>query len=295
MPAPAVHPAFWRAVWEHGRISNLPSVWFNLAGGWFLGGGSLSPGLAWLALGGAGFYLGGMTWNDTFDAAWDRLHKKDRPIPSGRITLRAASLLGAFWIGLGWLGCFLAGASPLAVSVLFGAIVAYNAYHKPWAGSVIIMGLCRTALYPVAASAAGFRGSHPWVLHPCWWGLLLGVYIIGVTLCARSEACGGKGQGLAATALLLPFLLAAASLAAIPAASPSWIIWAAFLLLVLAVMRKLRDKTDPGRIGTAVGWLLAAMIGIDLMALSVSGLAWVWTLAPLVFLLRYFQKFVAAT
>ena len=40
----------------------------------------------------AGLYLSGMVWNDIFDRQQDAAERPKRPIPSGRVSLRAAIL-----------------------------------------------------------------------------------------------------------------------------------------------------------------------------------------------------------
>src|SRR4051794_40806202 len=39
-------------------------------------------------------YLSGMVLNDVFDAGVDAVERPERPIPSGRISLRAATIVG---------------------------------------------------------------------------------------------------------------------------------------------------------------------------------------------------------
>ena len=72
--------------------------------------------------------------------------------------------------------------------VVLAAIVVYDLYHKPWPGSVFIMGSCRTLLYLAAASAVtGALGlsSHAEVIVKA---VALGGFVVGVSLAARSES-----------------------------------------------------------------------------------------------------------
>src|SRR6187549_3121603 len=69
-----------------GRVSNLPTVWSNCLAGWWLGGGGNSVKLPFLLLGVSLLYVGGMFLNDAFDEPFDRQHRKERPIPSGKIS-----------------------------------------------------------------------------------------------------------------------------------------------------------------------------------------------------------------
>src|SRR6185369_2115097 len=72
-----------------GRTSNLPTVWSNCLAGWLLGGGGDLNKLILLCVGATLMYLGGMFLNDSFDVEFDRLHRVERPIPSGAIALES--------------------------------------------------------------------------------------------------------------------------------------------------------------------------------------------------------------
>src|SRR5581483_3370517 len=71
-----------------GRTSNLPTVWSNCLAGWWLGGGGNYYRLPALLAGTTLLYLGGMFLNDAFDARFDSQYRRERPIPSGRITVQ---------------------------------------------------------------------------------------------------------------------------------------------------------------------------------------------------------------
>src|SRR5213075_1303788 len=79
--------SFLRTFLILGRVSNLPTVWSNCLAGWWLGGGGNSGMLPFLFAGVTLLYLGGMFLNDAFDVEFDRQHREERPIPSGRISL----------------------------------------------------------------------------------------------------------------------------------------------------------------------------------------------------------------
>src|ERR1041385_1224412 len=88
----------WGTVLILGRVSNLPTVWSNCLAGWLLGGGGSALRFGLLSLGASFLYIGGMFLNDAFDSEFDSQHRKERPIPSGSITV------GKVWgWGLGWL------------------------------------------------------------------------------------------------------------------------------------------------------------------------------------------------
>src|SRR5882672_6455284 len=138
-----------------GRVSNLPTLWSNCLAGWWLGGGG-NVGKLPLLFGGATFlYLGGMFLNDAFDVDFDQQHRKERPIPSGTISLTAVWRLGLILLGLGMacLICLGTTTGALGVALLF-CILVYDATHKLFTFSPVLMGVCRFFVYVIAASTA---------------------------------------------------------------------------------------------------------------------------------------------
>lgn len=172
-----------------GRVSNLPTVWTNVAVGWFLSGGGWTGELGWLLVGMSFVYVAGMTLNDAFDAAWDREHAPGRPIPSGKIGGGSVWVVGFFQFATG-LAALFAGTTihPLFAVGLAAAVLLYNWLHKRWAGSVLIMGLCRALVYLGAGSAVAAHTNAIEVPGALLWiagGVVF--YIAGLTLVARGE------------------------------------------------------------------------------------------------------------
>ena len=172
-----------------GRISNLPTIWPNFAVGWFLSGGHWSLELIWILAGMSLLYLAGMTLNDAFDAAWDKENAPDRPIAAGNISAKAVWAVGSFqMIAGGVLLALFTNVHPVLIAGLIFAILLYNWLHKRWAGSVIIMGICRSLVYlgagsTVLADTSGIALPEP--VYIVAFGVVL--YIAGLTLAARSE------------------------------------------------------------------------------------------------------------
>ncbi|MEM9018740.1 MAG: UbiA family prenyltransferase, partial [Verrucomicrobiota bacterium] len=172
-----------------GRTSNLPTVWTNVLVGWFLCGGGWTIELVGLLGGISLLYLAGMTLNDAFDARWDRNHASQRPIPSGVISERAVWGAGLVELALGVTIVLLATSAHLSLVVaLVAAIFLYNWLHKKWAGSVLIMGLCRALVYVSAGSAVVSQTTAIEVAPAVWIvAVAMILYIAGITLAARSE------------------------------------------------------------------------------------------------------------
>jgi 4-hydroxybenzoate polyprenyltransferase len=173
---------------ELGRVSNLPTCLTNVLAGAVLGAGSeaLAWGtVSWIALAVAVLYVGGMALNDAVDLEIDRYVNPHRPLPSGRISQRAACVFAIVMILVG-LGV-LAAVEPRSFmwgAVLAGAILVYNLIHQATGWSVVVMGACRGLVYLVAA--AGLGGD------PCQRAVLgcaaiVTAYTVGLSLVARVE------------------------------------------------------------------------------------------------------------
>ena len=72
------------------------------------------------------------------------------------MTRGQAAGMGLLMLGGGGVLMVSRGEAQLGVTLgLIGMVLAYDLYHKPFAGSVWLMGACRTLLYLSVASAVG--------------------------------------------------------------------------------------------------------------------------------------------
>jgi 4-hydroxybenzoate polyprenyltransferase len=244
-----------------GRVSNLPTVWSNCLAGWWLGGGENFKKLPFLLAGVTFLYLGGMFLNDAFDVEFDRQRRQERPIPSGAISLAAVWRWGSAWLILGELCLCLAGVETGTFGlVLIVGILIYDAIHKLFTLSPILMGFCRFLVYLVAAST-GVDGVTGWAI---WCGLALAAYIMGLSFVARGESTRGPVAYWPVALLCVPVFLALIMNAA-ELRKP-----ALFLSTVLAlwIIRCLRPTlwTHERKIGMTVSGLLAGIPLLDLLA-----------------------------
>ena len=114
-----------------GRVSNVPTVWTNVAAGLALTGAPLHPPLIiLLGLAVSLFYVGGMYLNDAFDAGWDRQHRPERPIPSGLVRARTVYLAGFAMLAAG-LVIVACGTTTLAPAVRGGAALPADRALRP--------------------------------------------------------------------------------------------------------------------------------------------------------------------
>lgn len=152
-------------------------------------------------------YLAGMVLNDVFDIEQDRQERPDRPLPSGRISMRTARSLGFGFLLAGVvLGC-LAGVLPMGTEVLAwrsaaitgllaACVLAYDGGLKRTFAGPLIMGGCRffnvLLGMSVAAAATGDQvwgtfAAHQWLVAGG-----IGLYVTGLTLFARDEAAKSR-------------------------------------------------------------------------------------------------------
>jgi 4-hydroxybenzoate polyprenyltransferase len=154
-----------------------------------------------LLLGGSScLYLAGMVFNDVFDREVDARERPKRPIPSGRVPVRAAIILGALLIAGGLSLSAAVGQQSLEVaSLLTGCIFLYDGLLKSTMVGPIVMGACRFLNVILGASTAlAIEGGSPavWSLPQLVVAGGLGVYIVGVTWFARHEAGNSRREQL---------------------------------------------------------------------------------------------------
>jgi hypothetical protein len=283
--------SFWRTLLILGRVSNLPTVWSNCLAGWLLGGAGSVWRLLLLSLGATCLYIGGMYLNDAFDVEFDREYRPERPIPAGQITVDEVWRWGFGWLGIGTVTLVLLGRTTGALTaLLLLCIILYDAIHKHFGLSPLLMSACRFFLYLVASSAAGHGISGLAI----WSAFALAAYIVGLTYLARQESAGGTVNGWPCGLLVAPILLA------LLVNAQEYRTRALLLSSVLAlwIVRCLRHAflvSEPN-IGRAVGGLLAGIVLVDW--LGVAGGESVWTSVAFVLLFvgaLLFQRFVPAT
>ncbi len=189
------------------RLPNLPTALADILLG-FLATGSPTDWRRWptyllLMAASACLYCGGMVWNDYFDRDLDKRERPERPIPSGKITPRQAALCGAGLVIAGIVLAFLAGlvaggwVAPTVLALLLtAAIFLYDGWLKRTVVGPVAMGACRflNVMLGVAPAAALLptRG--------VYLAFLVGLYIVGVTWLARTEARVSNRTALIAAA-----------------------------------------------------------------------------------------------
>jgi 4-hydroxybenzoate polyprenyltransferase len=144
-------------------------------------------------------YLAGMVLNDWFDRRIDAVERPERPIPSGRIAAGLAAGLGfgmlVLGVAAGWAAATLHGElrPGLTATALAAAVLVYDGLAKSTLVGPLVMGGCRMLNVLLGMSLAG-----PWL---AWHYVLaggIGLYVVGLTVFARSEAARSRRPVLAA-------------------------------------------------------------------------------------------------
>jgi 4-hydroxybenzoate polyprenyltransferase len=133
-------------------------------------------------------YAAGMAGNDIVDREEDRRSRPDRPLPSRRVSLRAARVLVGFLAAAGVALAALAGLrSGIVALLLVGAIVLYNTGGKRFGlAGPLCMALCRAlSVLMGAALASEAIGTSRGL--PVMAAAAVFVYIAVVTWVARQE------------------------------------------------------------------------------------------------------------
>ena len=265
-----------RAWLELARVSNLPTCVSNVLVGTALG--SLTGEVAWgvvaAVMGGVVLlYVAGMALNDVVDQGIDRQERPERPIPSGRISVGAATAFAVVCIvaALGLMA--LAGSRALAVGAgLSVVIVVYDLVHKRVAVSSALMGVCRGLVYLLAAVAVGWPLDLTVAITLV---VAMTVYIALVTVVARREAGPNLDRRSRWLSLVLPAVVLLPVFVIHPAV-PAWSILAAIAVTVWLLAAARHALARPPRTRSAVlRWLsgICLVDGLYLTLLDHPGLA----------------------
>ena len=218
-----------RAYLELLRPANVTTALADVLAGFAVAGLLDRGALAWLLASTACLYGGGVVLNDVFDADLDRVERPERPLPSGRVSLRAAAALGTVLLAAGVAAAAQANRVAFAIAAAIAILVVfYDAIGKRHdAIAPVTMGMCRALnlLLGVASTPAEVQHCWPIAVIPL-------TYIAAVTMLSRGEVHGGTRRP--ATAALVSLSFACAALMVIAARSVEH--KTAALVLALAVV-----------------------------------------------------------
>ena len=150
-----------------------------------------------------GLYSGGIVFNDVFDIEKDKVNRPERVIPSGRVSLKQAIILGTGLLVFGILAAFLVSVTSglIAVSIAFFALL-YDKFakHHTVFGPVA-MGICRGGNLILGMSINASLPQEYWLI-----GIIPIIFIAAITLTAQKES-KGKNKRSIVIAMFLDLLI----------------------------------------------------------------------------------------
>lgn len=212
-------------------------------------------------------YFAGMVFNDVFDVKQDTQERPQRPIPSGAISLRAASGLGLCLCIAGIsLASIVGQASLIVAALIVVAVFAYDWLLKKTPLAPLAMGSCRFLNVILGATLAGSLRDAMGVPQVLAAGCL-GIYIAGLTWFARKEAVGENKSDLIGGSVVMNLaVLGLAGLVLWKAERNGWQV--AFLLVFIlgtidVRLNKAIGTGAPPDIGGGIKSALLSLVLID--------------------------------
>lgn len=213
-----------------------------------------------------GLYGGGVVFNDVFDADLDRIERPERPIPSGLITEKEASVLGSALLIIGIAAAFALSAYP-AGSIALAIAVAALFYDK-WGKHYFFfgplnMGLCRglnlllgMSLVPEVLFRYGYLAVIPII------------YIAAITMISRGEVHGGKSKTILLAAFLYLLVIVSILYVSIVNGNSAYALFFLVILAILIYPPLIRAFREP------VGKNIGRAVKAGVLALIIMNASW---------------------
>lgn len=297
----------WRAWAQLLRLPNLPTAVSDALLGTIAAETIVShPGpSAALIVASAALYSAGMVLNDFFDFEVDRRERSFRPLPSGRISRKAALAFGSALLLFGISMAALAGvqgdqwrAEPCLIGLILSAsILGYDAWLKNTPIGPVAMGACRFLNVLLATSLNDGALASAERLHLA---AVIGLYITGVTWFARREAEQSQAVWLraAAAVILLSAYLALGLAAHRPEDTVSVLfpyLIVAFLFYIGRPIVRAIQRPDPKHVQAAVKTCILALVLLDAILATVYVGMWGMLIALLLIPAYMLGRFLYST
>ena len=278
------------------RPPNLITAAADILAGFAAAGLAKATSLPWLLVATICLYGGGVVFNDVFDRNLDAHERPERPLPSGRATLRSAILLGTALLAFGIVAAFISSIISGVIALLIAVCaVLYDSWgkHQTFIGP-INMGLCRGLNLLLGVSAAPALISNRWYL-----ALIPIVYIAAITAISTGEVKGGKqATGLLSLLLLGTVIFALLALTktsafSLIALSPFIVI---FVFRVLPPFWRAYLQPNPVNIRSAVKAGVLSLIILDsVIASGYAGVLYGVLVLSLLFVAAQMARIFAVT
>jgi len=273
-------------------VTAIADIWagFAISGGWAylwsdleFGPGVFWQKLAWLSLSTIGLYAGGVAFNDVFDAELDAKERPERPIPSGRVSKKAAAWMSTILLIIGILAAsqvnVVAGGLAIIVAVL-AVTYDYWGKHQFYFGP-INMGMCRAGNLLLGISVA------PELIHSPMSviGIIPLIYVAAITMISRGEVHGQNRMALFFGASLYGLIISCIFLMSYLNGGDYWqpipFLVGLALMIFPPLITAIRTQ-DPKMIGKSVK---AAVISLIILNASLAAAFAGWKIGLIVLLL----------
>ena len=150
-----------------------------------------------------GLYGGGIVFNDIFDLKQDELNRPERVIPSGRLSLKDAKIVGVSLFAIGLIAAFLVSERSGLIAVIIVVLtLTYDKYSKHYKFlGPLNMGLCRGANLILGMSINAYLIPEYFII-----GIIPVIFVAAITLTAQKET-KGKNKLAIITAMILDFVV----------------------------------------------------------------------------------------
>lgn len=258
------------------RPANLVTSVADIIAGVALSGISFSFGISFLEMlfllcfSSIGLYGGGVVFNDIFDAKLDSIERPERPIPSGKVTLKNAIILGILLLMIGLIFAYFVSSISFVIALLIGILALfYDKFGKHLTiFGPINMGLCRGGNLLLGISIV------PSAVQEWYWIAIIPIiYIAAITIISRSEVHGGAKSTLYLAAVLyitinICQLIVAEQFGNLYLAIPFILLH--IVLILIPLTKALKNPIGPN-IGKAVKAGVLALIVMDAAWVAISG------------------------
>lgn len=214
-------------------------------------------------------YLSGMVFNDVFDQKQDAEERPGRPIPSGRVPARSAVILGSILMLTGVISAgFVSQISLQVAGLLSIAILGYDSILKRTPLGPLAMGSCRFLNVMLGGSFQSNWSPAMLSLPLLPAAIGVGIYIVGVTVFARTEAkVSSRAQLALAQAIInAGFAVLVWLMVSMPNRSPVVVALAMLAVVAFTINRRAAEalkNPTPATVQGSIKVMLLSLIIID--------------------------------
>lgn len=226
--------------------------------------------LFWLLLSTICLYAGGVVFNDVFDVALDKIERPERPLPSGRASLKITIVLGCLLFCAALLAAFHVSITAGFIALSIAALaVFYDKFGKHTSLGPINMGACRGLNLILGMSCS----MNLWYI-----GFISLIYISAITLISKGEVHGGSKRNYIIAFVLYTIVIL--SIAAIIYLKSTYFSWSLpFLILfgykIFSTLYIAAKTNEPKNIMKAVKTGVISLIIMNAsLAAGFAGLTW---------------------